>query len=83
MGFTSVTRRYRFCAAHRLHTDCLSAEENRAAFPAAGFLRVPIADENDGGRTGQERTDQNADHGDEKADEFARSHHMLVIPGGA
>ncbi|WP_447601661.1 6-carboxytetrahydropterin synthase [Nitrospira sp. Nam80] len=32
MGFTSVTRRYRFCAAHRLHTDCLSAEENRAAF---------------------------------------------------
>jgi 6-pyruvoyltetrahydropterin/6-carboxytetrahydropterin synthase len=32
MGFTSVTRRYRFCAAHRLHTDCLSAEENRAVF---------------------------------------------------
>jgi 6-pyruvoyltetrahydropterin/6-carboxytetrahydropterin synthase len=25
-------RRYRFCAAHRLHTDALSAEENRAAF---------------------------------------------------
>jgi len=27
-----VTRRYRFCAAHRLHTDLLSPEENRAAF---------------------------------------------------
>ena len=32
MGSMSVTRRYRFCAAHRLHADCLSAEENRAAF---------------------------------------------------
>lgn len=32
MGFASVTRRYRFSAAHRLHTDCLSPEENRAAF---------------------------------------------------
>jgi 6-pyruvoyltetrahydropterin/6-carboxytetrahydropterin synthase len=32
MGSVSVTRRYRFCAAHRLHTDCLSPEENRAAF---------------------------------------------------
>jgi 6-pyruvoyltetrahydropterin/6-carboxytetrahydropterin synthase len=32
MGSTTVTRRYRFCAAHRLHTDCLSADENRAAF---------------------------------------------------
>lgn len=27
-----VTRRYRFCAAHRLHTEYLSPEENRAAF---------------------------------------------------
>ena len=27
-----VTRRYRFCAAHRLHTDQLSAEENWATF---------------------------------------------------
>jgi 6-pyruvoyltetrahydropterin/6-carboxytetrahydropterin synthase len=27
-----VTRRYRFCAAHRLHTDLLSPEENRAVF---------------------------------------------------
>ena len=32
MGSTSVTRRYRFCAAHRLHTDCLSPDENRTAF---------------------------------------------------
>ncbi len=32
MGQTSVTRRYRFCAAHRLHTDHLSAEENWAVF---------------------------------------------------
>lgn len=32
MGQTSVTRRYRFCAAHRLHTDHLSPEENWAAF---------------------------------------------------
>lgn len=32
MGSASVTRRYRFCAAHRLHTDGLSPEENRAAF---------------------------------------------------
>lgn len=32
MGHTSVTRRYRFCAAHRLHTDHLSPEENWAAF---------------------------------------------------
>ncbi len=28
----SITRRYRFCAAHRLHTDQLTAEENWAAF---------------------------------------------------
>ncbi|MBI4000209.1 MAG: 6-carboxytetrahydropterin synthase [Nitrospira defluvii] len=27
-----MTRRYRFCAAHRLHTDELSAEENWAVF---------------------------------------------------
>jgi 6-pyruvoyltetrahydropterin/6-carboxytetrahydropterin synthase len=32
MAQTSVTRRYRFCAAHRLHTDYLSSEENLAAF---------------------------------------------------
>ena len=32
MGTTTVTRRYRFCAAHRLHTDCLSADENRTVF---------------------------------------------------
>ncbi len=32
MGSVSVTRRYRFCAAHRLHTDALSPEENWAAF---------------------------------------------------
>ena len=32
MGTTTVTRRYRFCAAHRLHTDCLSTDENRTAF---------------------------------------------------
>lgn len=32
MAQTSVTRRYRFCAAHRLHTDHLSPEENWAAF---------------------------------------------------
>jgi 6-pyruvoyltetrahydropterin/6-carboxytetrahydropterin synthase len=32
MAQASVTRRYRFCAAHRLHTAYLSPEENRAAF---------------------------------------------------
>jgi 6-pyruvoyltetrahydropterin/6-carboxytetrahydropterin synthase len=32
MPQASVTRRYRFCAAHRLHTDHLSPEENWAAF---------------------------------------------------
>ena len=32
MAQASVTRRYRFCAAHRLHTDYLSPEENWAAF---------------------------------------------------
>lgn len=32
MAQTSVIRRYRFCAAHRLHTDHLSPEENWAAF---------------------------------------------------
>lgn len=32
MGHASVTRRYRFCAAHRLHTEHLSAEENRTVF---------------------------------------------------
>jgi 6-pyruvoyltetrahydropterin/6-carboxytetrahydropterin synthase len=32
MGQTTITRRYRFCAAHRLHSDHLSPEENWAAF---------------------------------------------------
>ena len=32
MSQATVTRRYRFCAAHRLHTDQLSAEENWATF---------------------------------------------------
>jgi 6-pyruvoyltetrahydropterin/6-carboxytetrahydropterin synthase len=32
MAHAHVTRRYRFCAAHRLHSDQLSPEENRAAF---------------------------------------------------
>ena len=32
MGRASVTRRYRFCAAHRLHTDYLSEEDNWTAF---------------------------------------------------
>jgi len=32
MAQASVTRRYRFCAAHRLHTDYLSPDENLAAF---------------------------------------------------
>ena len=32
MGQRSITRRYRFCAAHRLHTDHFSVEENRAVF---------------------------------------------------
>ena len=32
MSQVYVTRRYRFCAAHRLHTDQLSSDENWAAF---------------------------------------------------
>ena len=32
MSQATITRRYRFCAAHRLHTDQLSAEENWAIF---------------------------------------------------
>lgn len=32
MAEARVTRRYRFCAAHRLHTEHLSLEENWAAF---------------------------------------------------
>lgn len=32
MQTASLTRRYRFAAAHRLHSDQLSAEENRALF---------------------------------------------------
>jgi len=32
MGQVSVTRRYRFCAAHRLHTEHLSVEDNRVVF---------------------------------------------------
>ena len=32
MAQVSVTRRYRFCAAHRLHTEHLTPEANWAAF---------------------------------------------------
>lgn len=32
MSQATITRRYRFCAAHRLHTDQLSPEENVAIF---------------------------------------------------
>ena len=32
MSEATITRRYRFCAAHRLHTDQLSVEENWATF---------------------------------------------------
>jgi 6-pyruvoyltetrahydropterin/6-carboxytetrahydropterin synthase len=32
MAQMTITRRYRFCAAHRLHTDYLSPEANWAAF---------------------------------------------------
>ncbi|MEW6543028.1 MAG: 6-carboxytetrahydropterin synthase [Nitrospirota bacterium] len=32
METASLTRQYRFAAAHRLHTDELTPEENRAAF---------------------------------------------------
>lgn len=32
MQLARTIRRYRFCAAHRLHTDHLSSEENWAAF---------------------------------------------------
>ena len=32
MPHVSLTRRYRFCAAHRLHTDFLTPQQNRAAF---------------------------------------------------
>ena len=32
MARVTLTRRYRFCAAHRLHTDHLTAEENWSAF---------------------------------------------------
>jgi 6-pyruvoyltetrahydropterin/6-carboxytetrahydropterin synthase len=32
MPQATITRRYRFCAAHRLHTDQLSPEENWATF---------------------------------------------------
>jgi 6-pyruvoyltetrahydropterin/6-carboxytetrahydropterin synthase len=32
MAQIRVTRRYRFCAAHRLHTEYLTPEENCAAF---------------------------------------------------
>ncbi len=32
MAYATITRRYRFCAAHRLHTDQLSEEENWVAF---------------------------------------------------
>jgi len=32
MSHVSITRRYRFCAAHRLHSEYLSQEANWAAF---------------------------------------------------
>jgi len=32
MAQITMTRRYRFCAAHRLHTDFLTSEQNWAAF---------------------------------------------------
>ena len=32
MGEASLTRRYRFCAAHCLHTDRLSPEDNQRVF---------------------------------------------------
>ena len=32
MSRVSMTRRYRFCSAHRLHADGLSPEANRAVF---------------------------------------------------
>ena len=32
MPRVSLTRRYRFCAAHRLHTDFLTLQQNWAAF---------------------------------------------------
>jgi 6-pyruvoyltetrahydropterin/6-carboxytetrahydropterin synthase len=32
MPQATITRRYRFCAAHRLHADELSSEENRTIF---------------------------------------------------
>jgi 6-pyruvoyltetrahydropterin/6-carboxytetrahydropterin synthase len=32
MEQTTITRRYRFCAAHRLHSDHLSSEDNWACF---------------------------------------------------
>lgn len=32
MSQATITRRYRFCAAHRLHTDRLSPEENVVIF---------------------------------------------------
>ena len=32
MPHVSLTRRYRFCAAHRLHTDFLTSQQNWAAF---------------------------------------------------
>src|SRR5512140_689096 len=32
MAQASITRRYRFCAGHRLHTDYLSPEDNLAVF---------------------------------------------------
>jgi 6-pyruvoyltetrahydropterin/6-carboxytetrahydropterin synthase len=32
MAQASVTRRYRFCAAHRLHADHLSPQENQTVF---------------------------------------------------
>lgn len=61
MGSTSIIRRYRFCAAHRLHTEHLSAEDNRAVFGKCNnpnghghnyvvLVTVAAADDASGGR---------------------------------
>ena len=37
MPHVSLTRRYRFCAAHRLHTDFLTPQQNWAAFGKCNY----------------------------------------------
>ncbi|BCA54666.1 6-pyruvoyl tetrahydrobiopterin synthase [Nitrospira sp. KM1] len=55
MPHVSMTRRYRFCAAHRLHSDVLTAEQNWAAFGKCnnpnghGHNYVVLVTVNDGG----------------------------------